>query len=173
MVNPTDNRRPITFIRKLDTVGDMSGDTDMAVDGSTVNAIYRIKPAAGQIFQVVRIMVYVEDNASFDSGGWGALGGTPLTNGCLLRKVQNSVTFDGVEMKSNGELSSIMYDVNHQSYGAGNEFLVGRLTFSKFGGDIRLKGDNADELQFIIRDNLTGLAQQYIYAEGWIENTLY
>ncbi len=169
----TDNRRPITFIRKLDTVGDGSGTTNMAVDGDPTPVIFKIKPAAGQIFQVSRLIIYISDNSSFDSGGWGALGGSPLTNGCIIKKIQNGVTYEVEPLTSNGQLAALMYDTSHESYGSGAEFLVGRLTFTKFGGEIRLKGDNGDELQFVIQDDIDALVEQYVHAEGWIEDTLY
>ncbi len=168
------NAKPITFARKLDTVGNGTGTTDMAVDGSGTPAVYRIKPAVGQIFQISRLIFYIEDASSIDTGGWGGVGGgNPLTNGCLLQKKQGGSTNTGILLNSNGHLASIMYDVNHEKFGSGNEFLVGRLTFTKFGGEIRLIGDNGDELLFTIQDDLTGLDAQYVTAQGWIEDTEY
>lgn len=164
---------PTIFIQKLDTVGDGSGTVDQSVDGSVTPVTFRIKPAAGQVFQIERLIFYIEDNASLDSGGWGALGGTPLTNGCLIQKKQNGVTNVGITVKSNGELAGVTYDMTRHDWGAGNEFLVARLSFNKFGGGIKLIGDNEDEVMFTVRDDLTGLVQQYVNAEGWIEDTAY
>ena len=171
-INPP-STQPRVFVQRMDTVGDGSGAESQNVDGSGTEVVFRIKPNAGDIIHIARIIIYIEDNSSFDSGGWGALGGTPLTNGCVLKRYQGGTTFVGNDLKSNGLLAAIMYDVNHENFGSGNEFLVGRFTFTKLGASIRLDGDESDELQFVVRDNLTGLVAQYVTCEGWFENKEY
>jgi hypothetical protein len=51
--------------------------------------------------------------------------------------------------------------------------VVARFTFSKLGSPIRLIGDNGDELNFTINDNISSLTDQYVVAEGEFETASY
>ena len=165
--------KTLTFVKKLDTVGDGTGSTNQNVDGSSTPIIFKVKPASGEILNVTRIIFLLRDNSSFDSGGWGALGGTPLTNGCQLGKKIDGVDYKTFELKSNADIAGLCFDISHNNWGSGDEFLTARFTFTKLGAPIRLIGDNGDELNFTINDDLTGLTDQYITAEGYFENKLY
>jgi len=163
----------IVFVKKLDTIGDGSGSESQNIDGSITPVVFKLKPPGGDIYNVTRIIFLIRDNASFDSGGWGALGGTPLSNGCVLGKVLDGTSYSGFTLKSNADIAGLCFDIAHDSWGSGDEFLTARFTFTKLGAPIRLIGDNGDELNFTINDNLTGLTDQYITAEGYFENKLY
>lgn len=154
-----------------DTVGDGSGTTNMNVDGSITPVIFLVKPSVGEIYRIARIIVSVRDTGTIDSGGWGANGGSPLTNGLVANvKWNGSVIPLTVEsIKSNIDLAAISYDISHNSWGSGDEFVVFRFTFTKAGQYIRLDGDLGDELQFVVNDDLTYLVQQRISVQGYRE----
>lgn len=154
-----------------DTVGDGTGDNNMAVDGSTTPVTFRCKPASGVIYRVARIIISVRDTGAFDSGGWGNLGSTPLTNGMLAQVIWNGTTnvLTNEPVQSHIDLAALSYDVSHHNWGSGDEFVVFRFTFTKAGQYIRLDGDTNDELQFLVRDDLTDLVQQRISVQGYVE----
>jgi len=152
-----------------DEVGDGSGNTNMAVDGSVTPVVFKIKPAAGAMYNIYRLIISIRDTGSFDSGGWGNSGGSPLTNG-----IQGTLFYDPVEVPltapimSHVDLASVSYDVTHHNFGQGDEFVLFRYTFTKSGNTILLNGDKGDELRFYIQDDLTYLVQQRIHVQGII-----
>ena len=166
-------KRNLLFVKKFDTIGDGSGSISQNVDGSTIPVVFKVAPASNEIYLISRIIFLIRDNATFDSGGWGALGGTPLTNGCVLSKKLNGVQYAAFNLKSNADIAGICFDISKNSWGAGDEFLSARFTFTKLGDPIRLIGANGDEIIFTINDNLTGLVDQYVVAEGMYENKKY
>jgi len=162
---------PFMIHMTLDGAGVTS---NMAVDGSSVAKVFSIAPPANQTFILERIMVYVEDNASLDSGGWGGLGGSPLTNGFIMRRIQDGVTTEiPLTIKSNGEMTSICYDVSWNKWGAGNEFVAWRLSFNKFSNGIKLIGHKGDKFEWVVRDDIDALVAQYITCQGHILDTAY
>jgi hypothetical protein len=159
------------FVQDFDTVGDGSGITNMNVDGSGTTQNFFIKPNAGEIIRISRVLLSIRDTGTFDSGGWGNNGGTPLTNG-LKMYVSYSGGADAQingAVKSHYELASVMYDFTHFSFGSGDEFAVSRFSFDKFGDHVRLIGDNNDYIKITVEDNLTGLVDQRVKGEGYYE----
>lgn len=154
-----------------DTVGDGSGTTNMGVDGSGTPVIFKVAPAAGDIYRIARIIVAVRDTGSFDSGGWGSNGGTPLTEGIYMDIVQDSVETPLIAspIQSHYDMASMCHDVIHNDWGSGDEFITFRFTFTKAGQYIRLIGDDGDSLMFTINDDLTHLVNQVISAQGYVE----
>ena len=60
------------FYQLMDTVGDGSGSTNMAVDGQTSGPItFKVSPGAGEHIKITRIMLYVLDTGDFDANKWG------------------------------------------------------------------------------------------------------
>ena len=55
------------------------------------------------------------------------------------------------------------------AWGAGNDQLIARWTFSKAGRPIRLVGDNNERLEVVLNDDFTGLVHQYFVVQGYIE----
>jgi hypothetical protein len=163
----------LIFTKKLDSIGDGSGSVNQNVNGAETPVVFKMKPEAGQIMLVHHINILVRDNPSFDSGGWGALANTPLTNGCVLGKILDGSHSDAFNLKSNADMAGICYDITHHSFDPGDEFVVARFSFRKLGAPIRLIGDNNDELNFTINDDLTALVDQYVVAEGEFENQSY
>ena len=63
------------------------------------------------------------------------------------------------------------YDVDHENFGLGNEFLNVRWTFSKSGTYIQLNGENNDKLEIVVNDDLSGLVNHRFLVQGYIEET--
>ena len=111
---------------------------------------------------------------TFNSAGSDALFGnlTALTRGVVLRKADgiNHTIFNA---KTNGDFALRMYDIAYtdravpsQSYG-----LRGRSTFAgqdKRGVVIRLDGDNSEELELLVQDDLSTLTSFRIVAQGHV-----
>jgi len=160
------NNLPKQLINRiLDTNGDGTGSTNQAVDGSVTPVTFKLAPAAGEVILVSRIMFYIEDTGNFDADEWG--NGITLANGVQInQKTKGTTSNFGAACKTTGDLAGMMYDINHFAFGIGNEIVCGRLTFTKFGEPMRLDGDFDDELQIVIQDDLTGLVNQRVTAQG-------
>jgi hypothetical protein len=151
-----------------DETGDGTGNYNMAVDGSTTPVTFKVSPPADRIYRIARIIVGVRDAGTFDSGGWGALGGTPLANGFVANvKWSGAVIPLTVQpIKSHFDMSVMCHDLEHHDWGSGDEFATFRFTFTKAGQYIWLDGDADDEIQFIVNDDVTDLVDQRISVQG-------
>lgn len=144
---------------------------NMNVDGSVTPKRFKIQPPAGQIWQLTRLMFVMRDTGSFDSGGWGNRT-APLDDGVSVGLTINGAEYDltPVRWTSHVDLAGVAFDVNHQNYGAGDEYLSMRLTFSKAGQNLRLVGDDGDNFWMQVNDDLTYLVEQRAMLQGFIEN---
>lgn len=153
-------------------------------DGVTVDAIedysdagegktaFIIKPKAGEIYRIARLIVSYKDSGSFDSGGYG--NGISLING-----VEGWFRKDGVDLipafdpqfpiKKNPDWATICYDTRVDSYGSGEEQLSARFTFLKTGKYMELVGDNGDEFVLYFNDDFTGLNSQKLIVQGYYQ----
>lgn len=154
------------FFQRLSSVGDGTGTTNMNVDGSSAAVTFKISPAAGETMKISRIMIYVEDAGTFDAAKWG--NGVTLTNGFNFKHKKDDVTTDmlGFGVKTSGDMASVCHDLNHNSFGTGNEFASWRWTFTKAGDTVTLNGDAGDEFQVVVNDLQTGLVAMYVMAQG-------
>ena len=150
--------------QRLDTTGDGSGTTNMNVDGSVTPVTFKIEPGAGDLYKIARIIIFVEDNGTFDSDKWG--NGITLANGFNFKLQRDNVTTDliGFSIKTTGEMASVCHDIDHRSFGTGNEFVSFRWTFTKAGSAIDLY--NEDELQLVVNDDMTNMIKMYVHAQG-------
>jgi hypothetical protein len=157
--------------RQADTVGDGTGSINMNVNGSVTPVIFRIKPPPTEVYRFAWWMLTIEDTGSFDSSGWGNNGGVPLTNGIIFQKSVNGVTTQlfNCEIKSHIDLASMAIDFNYHAFGSGNEFVTARWKVTDTGQYFRLDGATNDELQIVIRDDLTYLVSQRLRVSGYIE----
>lgn len=152
----------------LDTVGDGSGSISMAVDGSITPVVFKLKPPAGQVYQIARVIFSLRDNAAMDAGGWGGVA-TPLTNGLLTEIKQQGVTESTLPpLKSHFDIAARSYDISHHEWGTGDEFVVARLTYTKAGRYLYLDGDEGDEYIVTIRDDISYLVEQMMNIQGKI-----
>ncbi len=157
--------------RYLDDVGDGSGVKNM--NGTyAVAKEFLLKPSADEIFQVTRILPFLKDNGSIDSGSYG--NNITLNNGIELfvrRKgadgLSNKIIWDitdGLPIKVNPDWDRLNFDTSISSYGAGSQTLSARYTFSKEASEgVILDGANGDELVCRLGiDDYSGLIEHYI-----------
>lgn len=142
------------------------------VDGSVTPVRFSVAPPAGQVWQITRMIILLRDGGTFDSGGWGNNGGSPLANGMKV-----GLTLDGTDIDMTpipwvtvADLAGVAYDLDHHAFGSGDEFITVRLTISKAGTNLRLDGDKGDSFWMEVRDNLTHLTEQRCMCQGFIED---
>lgn len=147
--------------RYLDTVGNGTGTKNAAtIDGSTTPVVMKIKPADGEIFVIQRMIVAIVIAANNANSGYAG-SASPLTNGIEVKVISGfdgSVLWDvtdGVPITNNHDWKNLCHDEILSAYGTSQSDLSYRYTFSKDGKPITLDGNNGDELQLTISDDLT------------------
>ena len=127
-------------------------------------------PPVGDIFYVSRIVVYVEDTGTFDTGAYG--NAVVMTNGYHVWHTHDEHTHiiipDTNAIKTTGDMASNMFKLNHESFGAGNEFIAAPFSFEEVGGPIVLNGNTGDTFNAEFRDNLTGLVRHNFTLQGYV-----
>ena len=162
----------VPLYQYLDTTGDGTGDTDMAVDGSGTPVHFKCQPAAGQIFAVQRMIMFYTDGAVFASGKYAALA-TALANGIEFGVYNNSdgsLAHDllgGLPITVNADWGRACFDSTPDNFGIGNTYLTSRWSFYKDLGRPLYIGDD-QHLAMIINDDLLGLNGQFASIRGEI-----
>jgi hypothetical protein len=148
-----------------------SGEKNMNVDGSVTPVIYGLRnteQAIGSAFDITRIIITCMTDAPVDLSKFGDIAGG-LTRGLVMRK-KDGIYRNVFNVKTNGDLASIMYDWT--PYLAtnpvqGQDGFVGRLTFagqSKMGVTLRI--EPGEDIQVLVQDNQTSINEIFIIAEG-------
>jgi len=176
---------PGPFVRTGATPGDNVGPDEaifrfLSSDGSssgTKNANGNYASATdfwiehGSRYMVIhRMIVFIEDTTNWSAANYGDLAG-PLTNGVLVRVTDpdDTVTLDlldGVPVKTNAGWSTMSYDTQNITLGAGNEYMVVRWTFAKSGAPLTLRPGH--KLKATFEDNLTGLVSHRFMVQGYL-----
>ena len=161
----------LPMFQLADTVGDGTGSTNQNVNGSVTSVDFKVAPPAGKVYGIARLIASARDTGSFDSGGWGSNGGTPLTNGIQLfwKRSGVEINLTNISIKSHYDLAALCFDVSQNSWGSGDEFINFRFTFLKSGQYLMLDGDQGDELIVRINDDLTYLVNQVVSIQGYQE----
>lgn len=154
--------------RFMDTVGDGSGSIDLNVNGSVTPVTFKITPAPGEILYMSRLLWYLRDTGSLDSGGFG--NGAALTNGIdfgfyydVGLPSEDRYPQQLEPIKTNGGWAKYCGpDVVTLSFGQGDEILSCRYSFYKDTGLEKtempwLAGDRLEEFRLIVQDDLTGI----------------
>lgn len=161
--------------RYLDLNGDGSGAKNANGDYSTVADIFYIQPPATQDYLLTRLIVSIEDTQGMQAEEYGNLGAA-LTNGITVRVQDDSGTLvdltDSAPVKTNAKWGALCYDVDLKSWGAGDELILVRWTFSRSGRDVLLRGDRNERLEVVLNDNLTGLISHEFLVQGNLRATL-
>lgn len=161
---------PLLFSRYADTNGNGTGTKQATGDYSAATEIFYLQPAAGEIFHVTRLLVYIEDAGPFNMDNYGGLAGA-LANGITVRIQDDSGTIldltDGIPIDHNGAWSRVCYDADPINYGSGNDAVAARWTFERSGVPVRLVGDNNERLEIVLNDNFTGLAEHTFLFQGF------
>jgi len=145
---------------------------NLAVDGSVTPQIFTLSPVglrAGTKWDITRILGSMLDGDSMDDAKFGGI--SALTNGVVFRKKDG--TYKNIfNVKSNSDIAAHMYDITYADKAAAGTYgLRFRRSFGgqdKAGVVIRLETDNGDEFQAIIQDDLTGLTNFQLIAQGHI-----
>lgn len=142
---------------------------EMNVDGSSTTRPFHIQPNAGVKWDIVRVLFFVQGTGAMDSAKFGDQ--TALTNGIVLRKKDGEYK-NVFNVKSNGDFANRAYDIAYDDKApAGKTAVRIRRTFggpSKNGVVIRLDGDSSEELQLLVRDDMTGVDAFYAIVQGHI-----
>ena len=148
-----------------------AGEDNLAVNGSVTPVIFGIRNSTGSpvglTVDITRIFITALTDNSVQLNEFADI--TALTNGMVLRKVDGNY-YNIFNVKSNQDISALCYDLNITTVtGQGQEGFTARLTFggqSKVGVVQRLAP--GEDLQVIVQDNLTAIADFRIVAEGHI-----
>jgi len=135
----------------------------------TDDGVFFIQPPAGVIFFLSRIFPFIQDT-NIQAELYGNVDLETAGNGILMQAgTGGTVDWDvlaGVAVKSNADWSHHMFDVNYQEFGQGDEVVVGRLTFTRMGGFLRLDGDAGEWLRVVCQDTLSGLVAHAFVVQG-------
>jgi len=163
-------KRPL--FRYADTVGDGTGNPDAIGDYEGNPTDFKIKPNPGEIIRLARAILLVEDSGSFDSGFYG--NGLTLTNGLRPYFQTNGVRRYFVSggqppILTSGDVAGFCHDLELRTWGAGNQFLTARWTFTKAGIYFRVVGDTEDEFGIELSDDFSGLEKHRFMMQGYYE----
>lgn len=164
----------LTLNRPLDNdhpVGSAVVEVSIAMNvvGSLASPIsFKIAPQSNERWQITRIMITMlaAGATAMDDGKFGNL--TALTNGVAIRLNIGGQDQTITHWQSNGDLKDDMYDVLYSDKPPAGAFhgLSGRWTFTKAEFVADLDGANGDYLEVLIQDDLSGLADFEIKAQG-------
>lgn len=144
------------------------GNRHLNVDGSLTTQIFQIGPIGTTIeVDITRITGYIQDDSAMDDALFGAL--PALTNGVVLRV--NNTTIDNVwNVKSNGEIALLCFDSMYTNRAPAGSF--GFRFRNTYGGQnkhgVTLRLEASDTLEILIQDNLTGLEDFLMMAQGHV-----
>ena len=151
----------------LDTVGDRSGETNAIGNYSLSTTGFKFKPIKG-IALIERMIIGIEDQGSMDSGAYG--NGLGLVSGIrlYLRSADDSILeeFTAFPIRTNGEWAMHCHDVTRHAWGAGNEVLSIRWTFSKAGQPIAIDHRKGEYLEVGLEDNFSNLIKHTFFIQG-------
>jgi hypothetical protein len=140
---------------------------NMNVIGSlTSPQVFYIAPPVGAIWQLTRLLISITDATVMDDGTFG---GVPaLTNGVVIRIFTNGEYASAAIWKTNGDIASDMYDtvyVAKPPSGTGYGFRA-RWTLEAMHAVVELNGDNGDILEVVVQDDISGLINFKMKAQG-------
>jgi len=145
--------------------------SNMAVNGSVTPVIFKVSPPASTKWDLCRVIITMTDDLAMDDGKFGGI--SAISKGVVIRK-KNASYKNIFNAKTNGDFRSRSFDVQYLDATLGPGGLYGfgcRRSFNGFdknGVVIRLDGDTADEFQFIIQDDLTGLSSLRACIQGHV-----
>jgi hypothetical protein len=140
------------------------------VNGSVTPQIFRVSPAGLNInFDITWMIFHITDNVAMDDAKFGGI--TALTNGIVLRKVNGG--FKNIFVASyNGDFAHHCQRVEYVDNAPAGSY--GLRIYKDFAGQensgvtIRLVGADSDEIEVIVRDDLTGLSEFHVSVHGHV-----
>lgn len=147
--------------------------TNMNVDGSIGKKVFGLRGVSeepiGATLDITRLIFHCQTSGAVSLAKFGDL--TALEHGIVLRK-RDGDYYDIFNVKSNGELASLMFDFTPYvatNPSQGQNGFLSRLTFAgqnKIGVTIRVMP--GEDLEIIIQDDLSSLLLFEVIAEGHI-----
>lgn len=148
-------------------------ETDMSTTAGTLASpiSYKVEPTPGEEWAIARILVTMVMLGAGDDSKFGDL--TALTNGCTLRYYDGTnnqfTTF--TNWKINSDIIHDGYDATYNNKAGGGNFgFVSRWTFERIGVEPKIHGDHGDYLEFLIQDDITGLVNFQVKAQGFVDD---
>lgn len=160
---------PIDFAFTTAAIGQRC-NINMNVNGSVTPRIFFISPVNLTVdVDITAVTFHIDDNAAMDTTTfWGI---PKLANGVVLRR-KDGVLKNIFNVKSNGDFAHHCDAPEFYSKIGGGEYsIVAKKRFSgqhNNGVALRLLSASADELQVIIQDDLTGLAEFHAIMQGHV-----
>lgn len=146
-----------------------SNNEDANKNYASTAANFIIAPPAGEIWYISRLLVYIQDAGSFDSGGYG--NGSALTNGIQIKVYRDAVEqialTNSQPIKQNTHWAKFCFDISVSKFGSGDESLGVRWTFTNGGTFIRLDGDESDSIKVELNDDFSVLTSQTFLFQGY------
>lgn len=143
------------------------GKWNMNVNGSITPVIYNISPPAGVQWDINRIIIGILDDTAMDDSKFGGI--SSLTNGLVFR-IKDGYYKNLFVVNDNGGFRERSFDAQYLDKAPAGYYGFGcRKTFNgqdKSGVTLRIDGDDGDELQIIIQDDLTNLNKLTCVAQG-------
>lgn len=163
---------PYAYIPQNTTI--FTYDSSLIIDGSTDTQTFSITNFFEEAVDITRILLQCSDDVEPDDGKF--CGDDELIRGLVFRKKKlNGNYINYWNVKNNGDLAALAYDVSFTDSGKPPEGIYSvrtRLTYggqSKHGVVIRLEPNESIEL--LVQDDLTGITSADLMVEGhFIQN---
>lgn len=140
---------------------------EMNVDGSLTTEIFCLKVPASSEFEITRSIFIMENNTAMNSQKFGGL--DKLTNGLVFRQ-KNGSNKNLLNWKTDGDFAVRAFDLLYDDRSIPNVYAVkGKKTWNgKEKNDviIKLVGNNNDEFQALVQDDLLGLTKFNVVIQG-------
>lgn len=141
-----------------------------AVGSLNIPISFTLVPQADETFHILRLLLSAESSAESSVDEFLSL--ATLTNGVVVRVVNNGVTRILTNWKKDADLIEDMYDLEQiEKPPAGKFGQRGRWTFKKVSSFVSLIGTTGDYLEVLVQNDLTGstLDDFQIKAQGHLE----
>ncbi len=154
----------------LTTRGIATDEHNMAIDGSSSDQLFGIRPTASQLFVLSEIVIAIEDTGAMTPALFGFI--TELVNGVKLQVLDTDSAvlydlFNGEPIKANKDQPKFFSDVAVHSWGSGNEIIVGTFDLSKSGSPLAINGADSETLVATVQDDLTALVDMSMLVKGY------
>ena len=136
-----------------------------SVDGSVTDQIYRIIPPSDRVWHVISTSVVILDDTQMEDDEFGGI--PALTNGLSMR-IKDGYTKDVFLIYNNIGFFLRGFDYLYSDrFFAGTYGFRSRLNIKDIhGAVIELDGSTDDEIQAVVRDDLTPLLEMAITVQG-------
>ena len=143
------------------------GNWNLNQNGSVTPVTFAVQPPPNAKFHITAISVTMTDDATMDDSKFGSL--TALTNGLIARRIDGS-TANYFLITNNSGFYQAGYNTDYPTkVPSGVYAFRARKDLRNTNGNvIALDGRTNDQLQFIVRDNLTTLSEITVVVHGQI-----